>query len=65
MALGASVAVQAQETPVAEDVFGGQARDFAIGVDNYTTFVPTVTMFMATESANSVFLPNGFPCDLD
>ena len=59
MALGASVAVQAQETPVAEDVFGGQARDFAIGVDNYTTFVPTVTMFMATESANSVFYQTG------
>ena len=44
---------------MAEAVYGGQARDFAIAADNGTTTVPTVTMFMATESANSVFYQTG------
>jgi hypothetical protein len=35
------------------------ARDFAIAADNGMTTVPTVTMFMATESANSVFYQTG------
>ena len=59
LSLGFFVSAAAQETPVAEAVYGGMTRDFAIAADNGTTTVPTVTMFMATESANSVFYQTG------
>ena len=49
----------AQETPVAEAVFGGRARDFSVSINADATFAPTVTMYMATESANSVFYQSG------
>jgi hypothetical protein len=54
-----ATAVSGQETPVAEAVYGGRARDFAIAINDDDTFAPTVTMYMSTESANSVFFQNG------
>ena len=54
-----ATAVWGQETPVAEAVYGGRARDFAVGINDDDTFAPTVTMYMSTESANSVFFQNG------
>lgn len=59
VACGFFVSACGQETPVAEAVYGGRARDFAVAINSDATFAPTVTMYMATESANSVFYQNG------
>ena len=40
-----ATAVSGQETPVAEAVYGGRSRDFAVGINDDDTFAPTVTMY--------------------